>query len=226
MLLTAATLRGNWATLLLPINSDESIDYNKLSDEVEYFIEQKVDGIYTNGTACELHNQTEEEFYKIQEILATLCHACQMPFQIGVSHPFPAVTLQRIKNTLSLRPSAYQVILPDWVVAGPVERVAYLSRLAEAAPGIPLVLYNPPHAKKELSSHELQNLSSEIPGLIGVKLAGGDEQWFKEMQWARERLSVFVPGHLLASGVHKGIASGAYSGMHHPRRRTMVVAVD
>ena len=40
MLLTAATLRGNWATLLLPINSDESIDYNKLSDEVEYFIEQ------------------------------------------------------------------------------------------------------------------------------------------------------------------------------------------
>ncbi len=210
-MLTAATLNGNWATLLLPVNSDQSIDYNILSNEVDYFIEQRVDGIYSNGTAGELHNQTEEEFYRIQEILAARCHAYQVPFQIGVSHPFPAVTLQRIKNTLSLRPSAYQVILPDWVITGPFERIAYMSRLSEEVRGIPLVLYNPPHAKSVLSAHELQHLCDAIPGLIGVKLAGGDDQWFKDMQWAQERLSVFVPGHLLASGVHKGVASGAYS---------------
>lgn len=211
MQLTAGTLRGNWATLLLPINKDDSIDYSRLEDEVEYFIKAEVDGVYSNGTACELHNQTEDEFYKIQEMLATRCHAYQMPFQIGVSHPFPAVTLQRIKNTLSLKPSAYQVVLPDWVVAGSFERAAYMSRLAEEARGLPLVLYNPPHAKKVLSPQELQDLCDGLPDIIGVKLAGGDEQWFKDMQWARGRLSVFVSGHCLASGVYKGIASGAYS---------------
>ena len=64
--LTAKDLKGNWGTLLLPINNDDSIDYVRLADEIDYFISAKLDGIYSNGTAGEFHNQTEDEFYKIQ----------------------------------------------------------------------------------------------------------------------------------------------------------------
>ncbi|MBX3254000.1 MAG: dihydrodipicolinate synthase family protein [Chitinophagaceae bacterium] len=211
MRLTAATLKGNWATVLLPVNKDDSIDYKRLEDEIAYFVETKVDGIYANGTACELHNQTEDEFYKVQEILAAKCNPHHIPFQVGVSHPFPAVTLQRIKNTIALQPSAYQFILPDWVITNNNEQLSFIQNIAAAADGIPLVLYNPPHAKLVLTPEQLKTLCDEVPALIGVKLAGGDDNWYRQMQWSVERFSVFVPGHFLASGVSKGIASGAYS---------------
>ncbi len=212
MQLTANTLKGNWATLLLPVNKDDSIDYNRLGEELEYYIHAKVDGIYSNGTACELHNQTEEEFYRIQEILSEKCLHADMPFQVGVSHPYPAVTLQRIKNTLRLKPSAYQFILPDWVVvANRSEQIDFIRRIAFTAENIPLILYNPPHAKLVLQPQDLEVLCNEIPELIGAKLAGGDDTWYQEMQWSNGRFSVFVPGHFLATGVSRGIASGAYS---------------
>lgn len=211
MKLTANTLKGSWATLLLPVNADESIDYNRLKEEIDCYLAARVDGIYSNGTAGELHNQTEEEFYRIQEVLSERCVAAGLPFQIGVSHPFPAVTLQRIKNTKILRPSAYQFILPDWVTVTQAERFSYIKKLATAAGDIPLVLYNPPHAKLVLQPHELKILCDEIPSLIGVKLATGNEEWYHKMQWSTGRFSVFVPGHFLASAVKKDIASGAYS---------------
>jgi len=53
--LTHKNLQGNWGTLLLPINDDESIDFARLSDEIDYLIDAKIDGIYSNGTAGELH---------------------------------------------------------------------------------------------------------------------------------------------------------------------------
>jgi 4-hydroxy-tetrahydrodipicolinate synthase len=46
----------------------------------------KVSGIYSNGTAGEFYNQTEDEFDQISFLLAEKCNKVQMPFQIGCSH--------------------------------------------------------------------------------------------------------------------------------------------
>ena len=43
-----------------------------------------------------------------------------------------------------------------------------------------------------------------------MKVAGGDDAWYEEMKPLFSRLSVFIPGHTLASGFSKG-AHGAYS---------------
>jgi dihydrodipicolinate synthase/N-acetylneuraminate lyase len=197
--------------LLLPVDEVERIDQGRLKEEIDILIAAGVDGIYSNGTAGELHNQTEEEFFRVQQLLAEKCHRSGMHFQIGISHPFPIVALERVRQTVSLRPSAFQVILPDWVAAGHEERVIFLRRIAEVAEGIPLVLYNPPHAKSVLPPRDLALLSEAVPTLIGVKVASGDERWYREMREYVKNLSVFVPGHLLATGVEQGVAAGAYS---------------
>lgn len=210
-MLTATTLKGNWGTLLLPINKDNSIDYVRLAEEIDYLIEAKVDGIYSNGTAGELHNQTEDEFDKINELLSEKCSHTGMPFQIGASHPSPLISLERLKRATAFKPDAFQIMLPDWVTATIPEQIDFLKKMADYAGNIPLVLYNPPHAKNVLSPHELKILSEAIPGLIGIKVAGGDESWYKAMEWSKTKLSVFVPGHFLATGIKQKIASGAYS---------------
>ena len=209
--LTHTTLRGNWGTLLLPINDDESIDFARLADEIDYLINAKIDGIYSNGTAGELHNITENEFDQVNQLLSQKCLAANMPFQSGVSHPFPIVMWERIKRCNALQPSAYQVILPDWVALSPKEILDFFIITASLAGNIPLVLYNPPHAKKVLKPDEYGFIASAIPQLIGIKVAGGDASWFDEMRSHAASLAVFLPGHLLASGFKEKVGAGAYS---------------
>jgi len=208
--LTSSEIRGNWATLLSPWNADDSLDCGRLAAEIDALIAMRVDGIYSNGTAGEFHAQTEAEFDWISHCLADKCNAAGMPFQIGVSHMAAQISLERLRRVVPLAPGAVQVILPDWFPVTDSEAVAFLERMAEAASGIGLVLYNPPHAKRVLTPEQVGHLAGRVPALIGLKTAGGDDVWFAAMRQHLGRLSVFVPGHLLASGVERG-ARGAYS---------------
>ena len=210
-MLTAKNLQGNWGTVLLPVNDDDSFDYSRLSAEIDYLIAAKLNGIYTNGTAGEFHNQTEAEFDHIQEIVAVKCHNSGMPFQIGASHPSPVISLKRIERTVHLTPDAFQVTLPDWVTANSEEQIAFLKRVTKAAGNIPVVLYNPPHAKQVLTPADYGNLIKEIPQLIGIKVRGGNKQWYEDMRSYSSQIAIFIPGHLLATGIKCQVARGAYS---------------
>lgn len=209
--LRAGWCRGNWGTLLLPINPDDSIDFDRLSDEIEALIDAAVDGIYSNGTAGEFHTQTEEEFDRISELLAAKCTRSGMLFQLGASHPVPATMHDRIIRSKHLNPAAYQVILPDWVRVSIDEAKDFLTGIADVAHPVPLVLYNPPHAKHVLEPEAHLVLSKEIPALVSIKVLDGDADWYSRMRTVGENIAVFVPGHHLATGVHRGVASGAYS---------------
>lgn len=208
--LTAGEIRGNWATLLLPIAADDSIDVGLLADEIDTLIGCRVDGIYSCGTAGEFYNLSEDEFDRTSALLAERANRAAMPFQIGVSHMSPVISRHRLRRVVALRPSAVQVILPDWFPVTQAEAIAFLDEMADEAAGIGLVLYNPPHAKRRLNPAEIGELKRAVPLLVGVKVAGGDADWYAEMRRYAAGLSVFVPGHALASGMAQG-AHGAYS---------------
>jgi dihydrodipicolinate synthase/N-acetylneuraminate lyase len=116
----------------------------------------------------------------------------------------------RLRRVVELRPSAVQVILPDWFPVTQEEATVYLQGMADEARGIGLVLYNPPHAKRRLAPADFAELKNAVPSLVGVKVAGGDAAWFAAWRQQLADLSLFVPGHTLASGIAQG-AHGAYS---------------
>ena len=208
--LTADQIYGSWAAPPLPINADESIDFARLDEEIVYLTQAGVDGLYSNGTAGEFYAQTEAEFDRIQELVARRCEQAQLPFQIGASHMSFQISLGRIRRTAALQPGAFQVILADWFPLQEAEMITCLEHLAQAADPIGLVLYNPPHAKQRLTPSQIGRLKQAVPALVGVKVADGDAAWYAEMRTTCADLSVFVPGHHLATGFSEG-ASGAYS---------------
>ena len=208
--LTSDRLRGNWATLLSAWNDDESLDLGRVAAEIDTLIAMRVDGIYSHGTAGEFHTQTEDEFDRMARCLADKCNEADLPFQIGVSHMSAQISRERLRRVAALAPGAVQVILPDWFPVIEDEAVAFLEGMAEVAGGIGLVLYNPPHAKRVWRPEAIGRLAVRVPALIGIKTAGGDDAWYAEMREHLAQISVFVPGHLLASGVARG-AQGAYS---------------
>ncbi|WP_343717195.1 dihydrodipicolinate synthase family protein [Inquilinus sp.] len=204
-------LRGNWATLLLPIAADESIDFGRLAEEIDLLVAARVDGIYSNGTAGELHNQTEAEYAAIQALLAEGCRAAGMPFVIGACQPDPSLARERVKLARDLGPAAIQVVLPDWWPVTEAEAVDFLQLMAEAAGGVPLVLYNPPHAKRVLTPDELGRLVRVVPAVVGIKLADGDDAWYAAAKQHLSGTALFIPGHHLATGVKHGVVAGAFS---------------
>ncbi len=208
--LAAQEITGSWATLLLPIRPDDSIDYGRLAAELDVLVECRPGGVYSNGTTGEFYTQSEEEFDRINTMLAERCQAAGIPFQIGASHMSPQLSLDRIRRAAQLKPGAIQVILSDWVPVSNDEAIACLDRFAEAAEPVGLVLYNPSHAKRVLQPADYARLVEAVPQLVGVKLLAGDEAWYARMRKLRDRLSIFVPGHLLATGVTRG-AAGSYS---------------
>jgi 4-hydroxy-tetrahydrodipicolinate synthase len=208
--LSPATLNGTWGTLLLPINADESIDFERLRGEIAALASAGVDGIYSNGTAGEFHTQTEEEFDQISGLLARESERHGVPFQIGVCHMSAQISLARLRRVLHLRPSAVQVVLPDWVSPTIDETVAFLLRMGEVASPIGLVVYNPPHAKRPLAPADWRVLLERVPYIVGAKVAGGDAAWYAEMTPVLRKIAVFVPGHTLATGFAAG-ATGSYS---------------
>jgi len=203
-------LSGNWASLLLPINADDSIDFVRLADAVDALIGARVDGIYSNGTACEFYAQTEAEFDEIQSIFAAKCSAAGMPFMIGASQTTPVMQLERLRRAIQLSPRAIQIILPDWWPVSNDEARAFLLEASEIARGTELVLYNPPHAKRVLTPADLAAVTSGT-AVVATKLtmAGGD--FYGEARRHLGHLAVFVPGHHLATGMREGVAAGAFS---------------
>lgn len=211
--LNPQTLKGTWATVLLPLDERNEIIWKHVDEQLNLFAEAGVDGIYFNGTAGEFFSQSEEEFQKLAKTVASFCEARSIPFQIGASHAHASGSLQRILQTRDLKPGAFQVILPEWIPHTQEEIAAFLIRMvAEAAP-IPLVVYNPPNARKVLNPKEWFELASTIDGIIGIKVAGGDESWHEAMKRVADRISVFVAGVRLPTGIIHGCASGSYSNL-------------
>jgi len=208
--LLPAEIRGNWATLVLPIQSDDQIDYGLLEAEIDALIAADVDGIYSNGSAGEFYSQNETEFDRISQLLAERCERAQLPFQIGVSHTSAQIARERLRRARLLKPSGVQMILPDWFVPSWAELVDFVSVMVREAGSIPVILYNPPHAKRRLLPAEWIRLAEAVPQLAGMKVPGGDAQWYEQMQPVLRKLSVFIPGHTLATGISRG-AHGAYS---------------
>ena len=208
--LKSSEIFGNWATLLLPIKEDDKINYKLLQQEIDILITMGVNGIYSNGTAGEFYNQTEEEFDTVSSILAEKCNATRMPFQIGCNHTSPAVTLSRLCRARAFKPGAIQVILPDWFPPVMEEIIDYLKRITEQAGPIGIILYNPPHSKVKLVPADFDRLREAGIQLAGCKLAGGNARWYLDMKRYAPDLSLFIPGHQLATGISWG-AHGAYS---------------
>ena len=208
--LQASDITGTYATLLLPINADDGIDLARVEAQLDYLIHAGVDGIYAHGTAGEFYSLSEREFTELNELLALKCEAAGIPFQIGACFPTPQLSLDRARRAAQLSPGAIQVILPDWYPPTLLESIAYLERMAAAIAPVSLVLYNPPHAKRVLEPEDYLVLCRQIPSLVGIKVGGGDDRWYERMRPFVGRLSIFVPGHALATGYARG-ASGSYS---------------
>jgi dihydrodipicolinate synthase/N-acetylneuraminate lyase len=202
-------LGGTWGAVLLPINShDQTVDWGRLREELAILVDAGLEGLYTCGTAGEFHALDEDEFDRLSTLVAEHCHSSAVPFQIGASHMSGQTCLSRIARAKQLGPAAIQVVLPDWLPLHQKEVERAVEGMVEAARPLPVVLYNPPHAKTVCDPAQLASLTYDI-GLAGVKVAA-NEDFYHELHSRCPQLKIFVPGHELSRTRCPGVV-GSYS---------------
>lgn len=198
---------------MLPVTPADTVDFTVLDEELEILCAGSLAGIYSNGTACEFHDQTEDEFDRLSEMVAFRARRAGKPFQIGVSNTNPRLARERLARIVSLAPDGVQITLPDWWPPSREERRRFVEGMAEVAGDVPLILYNPPHAKVILDLEEIAALRAAAPSLVGVKVLGGnDADWYDARRRLLPDFSVFVAGTRVAFGRPLG-ADGSYSNL-------------
>ncbi len=207
---TASDIRGTWCPLLLQIKERSVLDFSFIDEEISYISASGIHGVYANGSSGEFYNITFSEYCRLIERFASACQRYSIPYQIGANHAHPYESLERIAAAADQAPAAIQLILPDWIPTDRRGTLRFLKGCAKNARGHSLILCNPRHAKTQLAPEDYLWLADEIPELAGLSTYGGDAAWYESMQPVMERLSVFVPGDSLASGIQRG-AQGSYS---------------
>ena len=208
--LTAAEIHGTWSPLFLQMKEHSILDFGFIDQEIAKLSTSGVNGVYAGTNSSEFFNLTFSEYCRLIERFAYSCHGYGIPYQIGACHAHPYESLERVAVAADHEPAAIQIIMPDWVEADRRGILRFFKGCAKNARERSLVLCNPPNAKVQLTPEDCLWLANEIPELVGINTSGGDEQWFEDMQPVMEHLSVFVPGHTLATGISHG-ARGSYS---------------
>jgi len=213
--LKAEQVRGIWAGVTLSWDERYRFDEETYAKNIERTISAKVHGVYTTGSTGEFYVLEYNEFCRMVDIVSDLCGAAGVPLQIGCCSDATAKTVKLLEYAASKKEvGAAQVNLPYWMELSDAEVVQFFKDLYTACPGIPLIHYNIPRAKRFLHGGDYLKILEAAPSLIGVKYtyAGACFGQLQDDLMKTPELSYFVAEDLLVSAMMLG-ARGSYSSL-------------
>lgn len=223
--LTRKSLNGIWHALILPWTEDDRVDERRFINECNAFANTGVHGLYTGGTTGEFYAQDDAAYEIVTRIVSEIAHSVGMPVQIGVTALSTRTVCQRVAVACRHGADGIQVALPFWMELRLDEALAFLRDVADAAEGVPLILYHTNRAKYKLSPQELALATAQIPTLIGIKDTGCTLTTLREMIAATPDLAIFGGDHDLVERMVAG-GRGGYCSVTGLNPQIMVAIYD
>ncbi len=162
-------LTGVFLPITTPFLKDESVDWDGLRRNVDFYAKSKAKGFLVLGSNGENKSLDEDEKLKILEIVLE----CKGPHQKIIVACFVDATRQALRFVRKIEakgvdylnflpPFYFRSQMRDEVLAG------YFTECADGSP-IPILLYNAPKFSGIALSPELVAKLSEHPNIVGIK---------------------------------------------------------
>ncbi|MGI6466633.1 MAG: 4-hydroxy-tetrahydrodipicolinate synthase [Sphaerochaetaceae bacterium] len=221
-------IEGIITPILTPMNSDESVNYDKLEEFVEMQIEGGVHGIFCFGTNGESYILSDDEKLKILEKVVKVTNK-RVPVFAGTGQPGTLHTIELSKKAKGLGVDALSIISPFFAAPSQDDIYNHYYRIAKEV-DLPIIVYNiPARTGTNISPLTIKRLS-EIENIVGVKDSSGNfDNMLQYIEQTREsnkkRNSDFVVlsgnDSLILWCLYAG-GAGAISGVANVYPRNMV----
>lgn len=166
-------LKGIVVPIVTPMNEDESINTDELRRQVDRQIEAGIHAIFPFGTNGEgyILDGAEKEL-----VLKTVIDqvAGRVPVYAGTGCISTKGTIEQCKMAQAAGADILSVITPSFAKASQHELIEHYTRVAEAVPDMPIVLYNIPMRTGNAIEPETVVELAQVDNIIGAKDSSGD----------------------------------------------------
>lgn len=165
--------RGSISPVITPFNKDESIDYDKFSELINWHIEQGSHGISVTGTSGEPSSMDVEERIMVMEKACRTVNG-RVPFIPGTGSTNHRETMLMTKAAQDIGADGAMVIVPYYNKPNQQALYKHFKTVADSV-DIPIILYNiPGRTAVNLEVDTIARLAEDCKNIIGVKEANKD----------------------------------------------------
>lgn len=166
-------LKGMGVALVTPFKSDKTIDFEALSNIIEYVISGKADFIVVLGTTGETPVLFPEEKEEIRRFVVDRV-AGRLPLVLGVGGNNTRAVCNELETLNLENYRAILSVVPFYNKPSQEGLFQHYREVAKASP-LPVILYNVPgRTGVNMTAATTLRIASEIDNVIGVKEASGN----------------------------------------------------
>ena len=167
-------LRGCATALVTPFKADGSIDEARLRSLIEYQITNGVQLLVPCGTTGESVTMTEQEDQRVIKITVETARG-RARVIAGTGSNSTHSAIEYSLKARELGADAVLVVAPYYNKPTQDGMLAHFRAVAEAVPGLPVVIYNVPgRTSSNISAQTTLTLAREVENIVAVKEASGD----------------------------------------------------
>lgn len=166
------TFKGIYTPLITPYHEDGRINWNALSDIIEFLIDNGVHGLISGGSTGENYAQTIEERLEIAHFTKKQAKN-RLPLIVGTGAMLTSDSLALAVGARTLGAEAILLASPPYAV--PTEQENALNALAiDRAANLPVMLYNYPHRTGTMMGVPFLDRIGRSRNICGIKESSGD----------------------------------------------------
>jgi len=167
-------LRGaSIAPVITPFKEDESIDFDKFTELIDWQIKSGSHAISVTGTSGEPSSLSVEERVQVMEAAHKAIDG-RVPFVPGTGSTNHQETMYLTKKAIEIGADAALVIVPYYNKPNQAALYKHYKTVADAN-DIPIIVYNiPGRTARNLEVETLAKLNQDCPNIIGVKESNKD----------------------------------------------------
>ena len=171
---------GTGVSLVTPFKEKNSMDFDALTNLVEFNINNGTDYLVINGTTGESSTITNQEKLKVIDIIAKT-NKGRLPLVLGVGGNNTANVVNELKTRDFTNIDAILSVVPYYSKPTQEGFYEHFKLISEASP-VDIILYNVPgRTAKNMSVETILRLAKECKNIIAIKEAGNNTQQYLEL---------------------------------------------
>ncbi len=180
--------RGVGTAIITPFKNDE-IDYAALEGIIEKQISAGVGAIVAAGTTGEAATLTDTERYELYKFTREVTRG-RVPLILGTGSPDTKRATEYTRLARAVGADGALVVTPYYNKGTKEGLFRHFNAICEAV-DLPIILYNVPSRTGVSLDVETLKRLGELPGIVGIKEAGGSGERFAALSRLSDKLPLY-----------------------------------